>query len=149
MFYTDELCFCVLYCDVYLLNIFLWADLQIAITEICSCCFLKQVTWHDSDQWGWHRIFQYGTTSRINTDATAIASECQIILHGKGTLLLTWINFNIWARMSNCIHWKWDGITNPFPNLFRRWSWEWISDLSHKLLSMWLLIRAGIKVKPC
>ena len=26
--------------------------------------------------------------------------------------------------------------------------WEWISNISHIFLGMWLFIRAGIKVKP-
>ena len=57
-------------------------------------------------------------------------------------LLLTW-------NKSNYIHYKvWGGITYLFTK-FNSASieiWEWISNLSHILLAMWLLICAGIEV---
>ena len=45
----------------------------------------------------------------------------------------------------------WDEITYQFLNFNGRTVevYEWISNSSHILLGMWLLIHAGIKVKPC
>ena len=64
-------------------------------------------------------------------------------MHGTLTLILAWI--------SNYIHYKvWDEITYPFLN-FNGCTVEvkeWISNLSHTLQDMWLLIHAWIKVKP-
>ena len=42
-------------------------------------------------------------------------------------------------------------IAYPFPNhnAAAVKFWEWISNPSHNLLGMWLLIHDGIKVKPC
>ena len=55
------------------------------------------------------------------------------------------------ALISNYVHYNmWGEITYPFPN-FNGYTvevWEWISNLSHVLLGMWLLIHAEIKVKP-
>ena len=51
------------------------------------------------------------------------------------------------GQISNYIHYEiWDEITYPFLNangatIDVR---EWISDLSHTLLGMWVLIHAGI-----
>ena len=42
-------------------------------------------------------------------------------------------------------------ITYPFPN-YNSWAievWEWVSNFIPQLLGMWLLIHAGINVKPC
>ena len=41
----------------------------------------------------------------------------------------------------------WDEITYPFPNFNGATVevWEWISSF----MDMWLLIHAGVKVKPC
>ena len=64
--------------------------------------------------------------------------------------LLTWIKFN--ASMNKKLHYKvWDEITYPFPNFNGAtvYVWEWISNLNHSLLSMWLLRHAGVEVKSC
>ena len=66
-------------------------------------------------------------------------------------LLLTWINFNpTWISIQ--IRYKMrDVITYPFPNFNAATVefWEWISNFTDTLLGVWLLIRAGTKVKPC
>ena len=58
------------------------------------------------------------------------------------TLIRAWI--------SNCIRYKMcDDITYPFTNLngVTDEVWEWISNSSHTLLDMWLLIQVGMLVK--
>ena len=56
------------------------------------------------------------------------------------------------AWISNYIEHKvWDEITYPFPNFNGKAVevWKLISNFTHTLLSMWLLIFAGIKINPC
>ena len=56
------------------------------------------------------------------------------------------------GRISNHVPSKvWNAITYTFPNLNGATVgvWEWISNSSHILWGMWLLIHAVIKVKPC
>ena len=53
--------------------------------------------------------------------------------------------------MRNYIHYEmWDEIIYPFQNFNGTTveGWEWISIWIPNLLGMWLLIHAGIKVKP-
>ena len=55
------------------------------------------------------------------------------------------------AYLSNCIHYKsWDGITYQSSNFNGATFevWEWISNFTHTLLGMWLLIHARDKVNP-
>ena len=65
-------------------------------------------------------------------------------------LLLTWI-YLIPAWISYEIHYKmWDEITYPFPifNDATVEGWEWISNFTHIILDMWLLMHARIKFYP-
>ena len=58
----------------------------------------------------------------------------------------------ILAWISNYIHYiEYDKITYPFPNYNGATvkAWECISNFTHTLLCMWLLIHAGIKVNLC
>ena len=82
---------------------------------------------------------------------TVIMILCIWIYH-HGPLLLTWFNFNPQIGIINNIHYQtWDEITCPFPN-FNGCTvevWEWISYFILHVTGMWLLIHAGIQVKPC
>ena len=42
-------------------------------------------------------------------------------------------------------------IIYPFPNFdgFTVEVWEWVSNFTHTVLDMWILIHGGIEVKQC
>ena len=102
------------------------------------------------------RMFLLQRTVSTNTFSVIfhalISTGYVLLLHTRRLepRLLTRINCIVTlAGISNYIHWKvWCEITYPFPN-FTGCSfevWDWISNSSHMLLGMWLLINAGIKV---
>ena len=96
-------------------------------------------------QW-WIQLYQW-LSARLrylqcvnNGDNEAWCPFCQYGL----TLIPAWI--------SDYVHYKvWDAITYLFPNFNSATVevWAWISNFSHTVLDMWLLIHAGIKVNPC
>ena len=72
-----------------------------------------------------------------------------LITPHQSPLLSTWINFN--PSMNKYLHQLKSEIMFPSLN-FNSCTievWKWISDSSHSLLGMWLLIHAGIKVNLC
>ena len=92
--------------------------------------------WPERDVIG-HDLVSYPTWRRLSANS-GIDSEY------LGPLFLTWFN-SIPAWISNYIHYKvWDEITYPFLK-FR----NGFVISPHTLLGTWLLIHAGIKVKPC
>ena len=71
------------------------------------------------------------------------ATSSPFYWHGL-TLIPAWI--------CNHIHYKlWDEIAYPFLNFYGSTVKikKWMSNFTHTLLGMWLIIHAGIKVKPC
>ena len=90
-------------------------------------------------------LLSYSTTWQPFLTHWSLVMAYDIVDLGHGlTWIPAWINDNIYYKV-------WDEIMYPFPNFsgITAEGSEWISNYTHILLGMWLLIHAGIKVKSC